>query len=728
MTALAGSSEEPPGGPGARARWGAAGAHAPANEPAVPRAAGAVVGAPPAAAGEPPLRGEAVWRRADAAFGRLDAWVERLVPPDMNPLTQTGAIANTTLLASIVSGVVLLIWYTPSVHQAHASIEAMAAAPWTAGLVRSLHRYASDACMAFVLLHALRLLAARRLAGPRWVAWVTGLVLLALLWLVGWLGYWLVWDERAQLVALGTGRLLDGLPIFSDPLSRSFLTDGSVNSLLFFVVFFLHMLLPLAMGVALWLHLTRLSRPRFLTGRAMTAWVLGALLAASLVHPATSAAPAAMTATPGRLTIDAWYLAGLALTDRLGAGALWALVLGGGALASSLPWALARAPAVGPAPAATVDEAKCNACALCARDCPFDAITLAPRPAGGRADVPRVAVVDPARCVACGICAGSCDPVAIGLPWLRTGQARRRVEGWLAAARPDEHLALVCGEVARLDVDPGTGACAALPGYRALEVPCAGWVHALSVERALRRGAAGVLVAACPAGSCRQREGTAWTQERLAGARAPALRLDKVDPARARVVEVPPGDLPALTRAAAALRAGGEAGPARPGGARAALGGALVAGALAAGVVLVSEAPYAPPALPQAELVVSFKHPGQVSEVSRPVTAAEREAMLPHMRRDAITERRRAAVRLRVTVDGAVALERAVPPAGLWGDGASVAIERLPLAPGMRRVEVAVGDGHDGQVWEHVSVDTFELTRGQRRVVLFDRLSGFSWH
>ncbi|MCO5165930.1 MAG: hypothetical protein M9894_06135 [Planctomycetes bacterium] len=142
----------------------------------------------------------------------------------------------------------------------------------------------------------------------------------------------------------------------------------------------------------------------------------------------------------------------------------------------------------------------------------------------------------------------------------------------------------------------------------------------------------------------------------------------------------------------------------------------------------MSEAPYAPPALEQAELVVSFKHPGQVSEVSRPVTAAEREAMLPHMRRDTITERRRAAVRLRVSVDGEVALERAVPPAGLWGDGASVAIERLPLAPGTHRVEVAVGDGHDAQVWEHVSTDTVEVTRGQRRVVLFDRLSGFSWH
>lgn len=676
------------------------------------------------------VRGEALMRRVDGAFARLDAWVERLVPPGMNPLAQTGAIANTTLIVAILTGALLLVWYTPSVHQAHASVEAMARAPWTAGLVRSLHRYSSDACMAFVLLHAVRLLAARRLTGPRWVAWVTGAALLALLWVIGWLGYWLVWDQRAQLVAVGTSRALDALPIFADPLGRSFLTDESVNSLLFFVVFFVHMLLPLGMGVALWLHITRLSWPKFLTDRAMTAWVVGALVAASLVHPATTAPPARMTSVPGRLTIDAWYLAGVALTDRLGAGALWALALGAGAVALSLPWTLARRAATR-APA-VVDPQRCNACTLCAADCPYDAIRMVPRPEGGRRDVPLVAVVDPARCVSCGICAGACDPVAINLPWLRTDAERRRIERWLAAATAEGGepplLALVCGEVARLEVDPATGACAPLPGYRVLEVPCAGWVHALTVERALRRGARGVLVVACPEGSCRQREGTTWIRGRLAGERRPALRTDKVDPAAARVVEVPPGGERTLRAAADALRAATAPHEPPRRRARAALGGLLVAAALSAGVVAVSEAPYAPPALEGSELVVSFKHPGQVSERTREVTEAEKAAMLPHMRRDVITERRRAPVRLRVRVDGQLALERAIEPEGLWGDGASVAVVRLPVSPGAHEVEVAIGDGHDAQVWEHVARDRVDFLEGARRVVLFDRLSGFTWH
>lgn len=675
-----------------------------------------------AAGPEAALRGERWLRAGERLCLRVEAAVDRLVPPGLNPLTQTGAVANITLLVAVISGVLLLLWYTPSVHQAHASVEAMGRSPWTAGLMRSLHRYSSDACMAFVLLHAARLLVARRVTGARWVAWVTGLALLVLLWVVGWLGYWLVWDGRAQQVALGTARVLDALPIFADPLGRSFLTDGAVNSLLFFVVFFVHMLLPLGMGVALWLHITRLSRPRFLPDRRMTLWVVGALTVASLLHPATSAAPARMTVTPGAMTFDAWYLAGAVLTDRLGAGALWALLLGAGALALSAPWALTRArPAV-----AKVEPSKCNGCTLCSRDCPYDAITMVPH-ATRAPGVPFMAQVDPAKCVGCGICAGSCDSVGIGLAWLPEDLERRRVEAWLATTDGDTDVAFACAEAAQLQIDETSGRCAELPGYRVLRVPCAGWVHPLTVERALRRGAGKALIVACPDGSCRYREGTRWTRERLGGRRLPVLRTDKVDPARVRVVEVDRARPRALGREAAAFRAGAPAGGGAPTGVRAALGGLLVAATLVGGVVAVSEAPYAPPAPTAPELVVTFKHHGEVSEVSRRVSDAEKAATLPHMRRDVITERRRAPVRLRVSIDGAVVLERALPPSGLWGDGPSVAVERLTVAPGAHLIEVAIGDEHDEASWRHVAARTLELSAARRSVVRFDRTSGFTW-
>lgn len=675
---------------------------------------------------EPPVRGERLLRAGDSLFQRLDGWVGRALPEALNPFAQTGAIANTTFIVACVSGVVLLIWYSTSVHGAYGSIQDMAQAPLSAGLVRSLHRYSSDACMLFVLLHAAKLMFARRFGGARWLAWLTGLILVGALWFVGWLGYWLVWDQRAQQVALGTARMLDGLPIFADPLSRSFLTDETVNSLLFFVVFFVHMLLPLAMGIALWLHITRLSRPHFLTKKWMTIWVLVSLLAMSLLFPADAAPAAKMTAAPDGFTMDWWYLAPIALTDRLGAGALWGLVLVSGALLFSVPWLLAK----GRARVAQVIPSRCNACEQCYKDCPYDAIRMVPRPGGGR--YPTVAEVDPDKCLGCGICAGSCNSAGIGLPWFDVHQQRRHVDRAVedAVAGGDAPMvAFVCAESAgaQLEIDPRSATCSELPGYRVVRVPCAGWVHTLTVERLLRRGAPGVLVVACGPGSDVYREGGKWTALRMTGQREPGLRADKVSAEHVRVLELFRHD---TARLAAEARAFREQRSPRPAGSR---GRRLVAGlSLAAALALAiwgaTRVGYAAPGLDQPELVVSFKHPGQSAEKCRDPSAEEIAKAPVHMRPKKVCERRRADVRLRVTVDGNTIVEKAYEPKGIWHDGNSIAIERIPVSAGSRLVRVEVGDTPEPTEWPHHTERRLTFDPGRRHVLLFDKLSGFGWH
>ena len=81
-------------------------------------------------------------------------------------------------------------------------------------------------------------------------------------------GHFVGYTASGSHRALARAGLLDVLPVFADPLSRSFLTDGGLNSLLFFMVFFFHMLLPLGMAALLWLHVARVSRPKFLPARA----------------------------------------------------------------------------------------------------------------------------------------------------------------------------------------------------------------------------------------------------------------------------------------------------------------------------------------------------------------------------------------------------------------------------------------------------------------------------
>jgi coenzyme F420-reducing hydrogenase delta subunit/NAD-dependent dihydropyrimidine dehydrogenase PreA subunit len=619
----------------------------------------------------------------------------------------------------------LLFWYKTSVHQAHASVIDMARAPLGGGLVRSLHRYSSDACMLFVCLHAAKYFFARRFSGTRWLAWVTGLSLVGLLWLVGWLGYWLVWDDRAQRVALGTARLLDQLPIFADPLSRSFLSDHNLSSLLFFVVFFVHMLLPLAMGICLWLHIARLSRPRFLTRRWLTLWTLGSLVVMSAALPADVTAPARMTLLPQDGAIDYWYLAPLVLVDRLSAGALWLLLLLGGALAFSVPWWLAR----GRARIAQVESGRCNACKQCVEDCPYDAIQLVPRQAARRAAT--VAAVDPAKCVGCGICSGSCNSSAIGIRWFDQLEQRRRVDGFIEAAASDHAepaVAFVCAASAgsSLSIDAG-GSAVELPGYRVLRVPCAGWVEPLTVERAMRRGAGRVLIVGCGPGACTYREGTTWTRQRLEGGREPRLRTEKLRSKAVLLLELFRSEKPRLVKEAAVFLRGAWRDRATASPLAQTLLGAVLAAGFGLAVWGATRVGYASPARSAAELVVSFKHPGKSAEQCRPPTEEELRKLPAHMRPKQICSRRRADVRMRVTVDGRALVRRSYPPRGVWHDGNSIALERLPLASGVHDVIVEIGDTPD-TAFSYRMERRVTLRDRHTPVIAFDKLSGFAWH
>jgi hypothetical protein len=235
--------------------------------------------APGAQPPPPPVRAARLLAAGDRVMTRLDTLLERTLPRDLNPLAHLGAAANAMVLLATLSGVLMLFWYSPSVVLAWHSLADLA--PHSlGGLVRSVHRYSSDLLMLLVLTHALRMLLARKFAGARWLAWASGIMLVGLVWFIGWTGYWLVWDERAQLLALDTIRTLDVLPIFGEPMLRLFAADRTVPSLLFFVVFFLHMALPLGIAGGLCLHLARLSRSRLLPDWRLSLWLSGAVLAA----------------------------------------------------------------------------------------------------------------------------------------------------------------------------------------------------------------------------------------------------------------------------------------------------------------------------------------------------------------------------------------------------------------------------------------------------------------
>ncbi len=132
-----------------------------------------------------------------------------------NPLRQLGALGFHLFWVIVVSGVYVYIFYDTSVDGAHASVEALTHGQWWAGgVMRSLHRYASDAFVAVLVVHLLRELMLGRFSGFRWYSWLTGVPLLWLALTSGIVGYWLVWDRLALFVGVATTEWFAWLPGF----------------------------------------------------------------------------------------------------------------------------------------------------------------------------------------------------------------------------------------------------------------------------------------------------------------------------------------------------------------------------------------------------------------------------------------------------------------------------------------------------------------------------------
>lgn len=442
----------------------------------------------------------------------IDGIINRGTGSRLNPMYHTGAITMAMLAAVLVSGLYVFVFYRIGPERSYVSVAALEASAF-GGFMRSLHRYASDGLILAAGAHALRMLLNGRFRGNAAAAWYSGVGLVLFSLVEGLTGYFLVWDRQAQVLAQGMFRLMDVLPVFGEPLSRSLLSQSSVSGMLFFIMLFLHVMLAVAVLVFLWFHVTRVAQPRVVLPRPLAYGILALLVATALFWPARSNPPADLDAIPTNVRLDFFYLFGVPVLQRLGPAATWGLAGAGVLVIGALPlWARRRATA-----APRVAQQYCNGCRQCYLDCPYDGITMRPR----TDSLPFVeeAVIDPDRCARCGVCVGSCSTGAIELQGMSLRSLQPRIAEAVSPAG-GRTLVVSCGWSA----GGQPGALAGIPGVAALTVPCIGAVHPFLAEHALRAGASNVLLVGCPAEGGPFRLGNRWLEMRLEGERKPALR------------------------------------------------------------------------------------------------------------------------------------------------------------------------------------------------------------
>jgi CDP-4-dehydro-6-deoxyglucose reductase len=280
-----------------------------------------------------------VQRLLRGAFMRLEALFNRAFGDRLNPLYHLGAIAFFLFWVVGATGIVLYAFFDTSVTGAWRSVEAITQGGFGLGsLVRTAHRHASDALVLTMAIHLLRHFAFDRLRGFRWFSWVTGVVLLWLVYVAGVNGFMLPWDRLAQFVTQASFEWLDRLPGFGGTLSRNFIAEAQVSNRLFSLLVFVHIGVPLFALLLMWVHVQRVPKAATQPPRAIALALLAMLLGLAVVAPVASHGPADLASVPATLALDWFLLPVFPLFGLWPMGAVWALVAGATLLLVLLPW------------------------------------------------------------------------------------------------------------------------------------------------------------------------------------------------------------------------------------------------------------------------------------------------------------------------------------------------------------------------------------------------------
>jgi quinol-cytochrome oxidoreductase complex cytochrome b subunit len=100
-------------------------------------------------------------------------------------------------MIQVVTGLLLLFYYQPTVSDANLSVEYIMNYVSAGALIRNMHAW-SASCMIFMaIVHLLTAFAMKAFERPREITWITGVLLLFITFALGFTGYLLPWNQIA---------------------------------------------------------------------------------------------------------------------------------------------------------------------------------------------------------------------------------------------------------------------------------------------------------------------------------------------------------------------------------------------------------------------------------------------------------------------------------------------------------------------------------------------------
>ena len=167
-----------------------------------------------------------------------------------------GATMMLLLGVLVVTGIAMMLTYSPHPDSAHASIVYLTKHQTFGWFVRGMHYWSAGLLMVMTLWHVLRQILLGGYKFPREGTWLVGVVLFVAIVFMAFSGYLLRWDERA-IYAIGVSLHLFGkIPLVGDTLVLLIQGDTQPGARLLTRLYTLHVVVvPLILGAFVLWHL-----------------------------------------------------------------------------------------------------------------------------------------------------------------------------------------------------------------------------------------------------------------------------------------------------------------------------------------------------------------------------------------------------------------------------------------------------------------------------------------
>jgi len=203
-----------------------------------------------------PQNGFLKWLEQRLPIGGLihSSFVAYPTPRNLNYWWTFGGILSMMLALQIVTGVILVMHYTPHVDLAFNSVEGIVRDVNYGWLLRNMHAAGASMFFIAVYIHMFRGLYYGSYKAPREVLWILGVIIYLLMMATGFMGYVLPWGQMSFWGATVITNLFSAIPLVGEPIVTWLWGGYSVGNPTLNRFFSLHYLLPFVIAGVVVLH------------------------------------------------------------------------------------------------------------------------------------------------------------------------------------------------------------------------------------------------------------------------------------------------------------------------------------------------------------------------------------------------------------------------------------------------------------------------------------------